>query len=132
MNGFPRVASMLNGTTVNAATVWISNNGTNNVILASTGSKTILLAPSSPTVVQSVNNFGVFQEYFNTFSWTASTDPNTVAYNVFRNGSFYVQVPASQLSIIDDNQFQNGPVTYGVAAIDNSHSQSQIVSVNFP
>jgi hypothetical protein len=132
MNGFPRVASTLNGTTVNAATVWISNNGTNNTILASTGSKTILLPPSSPMVVQGVNDFKVFQEYYNTVSWTASPDPNTVAYKIYRNGSFYLEVDLSQLSIIDDNQFQNGAVTYGIAAIDAEHSQSQIINVSFP
>ncbi len=132
MNGFPRVASTLNGTTVNAATVWISNNGTNNAIQASTGSKTILLPPSSPTVVQSVNDYGVFQEYYNTISWTASTDPNTVSYKIYRNGSFYAEVQSSQLQIVDDNQFQNGSVSYGISAIDANNSQSQIINVSFP
>jgi hypothetical protein len=132
MNAFPRVASTLNGTTVNAATVWISNNGTNNVIQASTGSKTILLPPSSPMVVQSVNDFGVFQEYYNTVSWTASPDPNAVAYKVYRNGSLYLEVGLSPLSLIDDNQFQNGPVTYGISALDAENSQSEIISVSFP
>jgi hypothetical protein len=132
MNGFPRVASTLSGTTVNAATVWISNNGTNNAIQASTGSKTILLPPSSPTVVQSVNDYGVFQEYYNTVSWTASPDPNTVSYKIYRNGSFYAEVQSSQLQIIDDNQVQNGSVSYGIAAIDANNSQSQIINVSFP
>ena len=132
MNGFPRVASTLNGTTVNAATVWISHNGTNNAILASTGSKTILLPPSSPMVVQAVNDFEVFQEYYNTVSWTASPDPNAIAYKVYRNGSLHLEVDLSQLSIVDDNQFENGAVTYGIAAIDGEHSQSEIISVSFP
>ncbi|HEX2579768.1 MAG TPA: hypothetical protein VHK67_05145 [Rhabdochlamydiaceae bacterium] len=131
-NGFPRVASTLNGTTVNAATVWISNNGTNNAILASTGSKTILLPPSSPTVVQAVNDFGVLQEYYNTVSWTASSDPSTVAYKVYRNGSFFQLVELGLVSIVDDNQVQNGAVTYGIAAIDAEHSQSEIINVSFP
>lgn len=132
MNGFPRVASMLNGTTVNAAAVWISYNGANNAIMASTGSKTILLPPSSPAVVQMVNEFKTFQEYYNTLSWAPSPDPSTVAYKVYRNGSFYLQVLSNQLSIIDHNQAQNEAVTYGVAAIDAENSQSQIINVSFP
>jgi len=132
MNGFPRVSSMLKDTTVNAAAVWISNNGTNNAIQASTGSKTILLPPSNPKVVQAVNDLMVFQEYYNTVSWAASPDSNTVAYKIYRNGIFYLQVDLRQLSIVDRNQTPNGAVTYGIAAIDAQRSQSEIINVSFP
>lgn len=131
-NGFPRVASTLTGTTVNAVSVWINNNGTNNQIQASTGSKTVLLPPSNPAVVQNVINWGVFQDYYNTFSWTASLDPNTTEYIVYRNGLFYQKVDASVTQIIDHNTVQNGPVVYGVAAEDNSHGISPIVTKSFP
>lgn len=131
-NGFPRLAATLTGNAINAAAVWINYNGTNSIIQAVEGKRALVLPPSSPTVTQHVNNFGVFSEYYNKVSWTASTDPSVVAYNVYRNGTFFVQVDADILSIIDDNKVQNGATTYGVAAINNQQSQSQIINVNFP
>jgi hypothetical protein len=131
-NGFPRVATMLSGTTVNAAAVWITNNGTYNTIQAITGSKTILLPPSDPTVTQGVNDFGVFQEYYNNVNWQGSPDPNAVAYNIYRNGIFYNRVDISVTQFIDDNQVENGTVVYGIAAEDSDHAQSTIATVTFP
>ena len=131
-NAFPRVASALTGTTVNAVSVWINNDGTNNLIHAATGSKTILLPPSSPNIVQNVHDFGVFKEYYNTVSWTASSDPNTIAYRIYKNGVAYTIVGASLTELVDDNVVQNGPVTYGIASVDSTNSISTVVSVSFP
>ena len=83
-------------------------------------------------VVQAVNDLMVFQEYYNTVSWAASPDSNTVAYKIYRNGIFYLQVDLRQLSIVDRNQTPNGAVTYGIAAIDAQRSQSEIINVSFP
>lgn len=131
-NAFPRVAATLTGNVINAAIVWINFNGSHNGVQAVTGSRSVVLPPSSPHVTQYVNNFGVFSEYYNTLTWTASSDPNVVGYAVFRDGKFLQQVDASVLQINDDNRVQNGAVTYGVAAIDNQQSQSNIINVSFP
>ena len=131
-NGFPRVAATLTGNIINAATLWVSFNGTNNQILASTGSKTLVSPPSDLMISQSVNNFGSFQNFFNTLTWDASVDPNAVGYLIYRNGLFIEQVPANVLQFVDDNQVQNGPVTYGVASVDAQNTHSPIITVNFP
>lgn len=130
-NGFPRLAATLTGNVINAAAVWINSNSYQ-VIQATTGTRAIVLPPSGLSVTQNVHNFGVFSEYYNTLSWTASTDPDVVGYLIFRNGVFFEQVPAGVLQIIDNNKVQSGAVTYGVAAINNQQSQSRIVNVNFP
>jgi hypothetical protein len=131
-NGSPSVAATLTGNAVNSAAVWMSSNGLVNSVVAATGTKSLVLPPSNLAVTQSSNNFGVFTEYFNTLSWNASTDPNAVGYLIYRNGVFLAQVPANVLQIIDDNQVQNGSVTYGVASIDSLQSHSPSVTISFP
>lgn len=131
-NGYPRSAYTLSGSTANAVAVWINNNGTHNVIEASTGSKTAVAPPTSLGVTQSQNQFGVFSDWANTITWTASTTPNVVLYNLYRNGVYFAQVDGSTFSFIDHNTVQNGAVTYGVAAFDSGGSQSTIANVNFP
>lgn len=131
-NAFPRIAASINGNVIHSAAVWINFNGSNNSIVAVTGSKTLVLPPSSLTVTQNFHNFGVFKEYYNTLTWQASTDPNVVGYLIFRNGEYIEQVGSDVLQFIDDNRTLNGVVTYGIAAIDDQQTQSATVSISFP
>ncbi len=132
-HGFPKVAASLAGDVINAAAVWISTNGTHNIILATTGSRHVVLQPTNLAVVQSSRSFGnVVNEYYNTLSWHASASPHVVGYIVFRNGTAIAEVDASILSFVDDNRIQRGPEIYGVAAIDNQGSQSAIPTVSYP
>jgi hypothetical protein len=132
-HGFPRVASTLTGSTINAAVVWVSTNGTVDTILATTGTRSVLLPPTLLLVVQSSRSFGgVFTEYYNTVRWTASSSPNIVSYTIFRNGMPIAEVGADVLEYVDDNRVAGQAVTYGVAAIDNQGSQSTIPTVNYP
>lgn len=131
-NAYPKIAASLSGNVVHAAAIWMHNNGTNNIIVASIGSKTLLLPPTNLSVTQSAQNFGVFNEYYNTLTWNASTDPNVVGYLIFRNGEFIQKVDASVLQYIDHNRTLNGSVTYSLTAIDNQQMQSTTVSVSFP
>ncbi len=131
-NAYPSLASALTGNLINTAAVWIASNGTVNSVVAATGTKNLILPPSSPTVTQSTHNFGVFTEYYNTLSWTASTDPNVAGYLIYRNGTFIGQVNAGTLHFVDDNRVQNGSVIYGVASVDSQQSHSKIITVSFP
>ena len=74
-NAFPRIAAALSGNVINAAAVWLTTNGGFNSVAASAGSRTLVLPPTNLNVVQHVNNFGVFSEFFNTLSWQASKIP---------------------------------------------------------
>ena len=131
-NGYPRIAATLSNNVIQAATVWLSSNGSNNLVAAATGARTLILPPSNPTVVQHVNNFGLFNEYYNTVSWQASTDPNLAGYLIFRNGVVIDQVDANTLQITDHNRVQNAAATYGVAAIGAQASQSRTRHSQFP
>jgi hypothetical protein len=131
-NGYSHVAATLTGNIINAATVWVTQSGAHTVIQASTGQRTVVLPPSALSVVQTTNNVGVFTEYYNTLSWTASSDPGVVGYLIYRNGMFLEQVDASVLSIVDHNMVQTGAVTYGVSAVNVQQSHSAIVNVNYP
>lgn len=131
-NGFPRIATGLTGTTFYTTAVWVNFNGSNDMINAATGTKTVVLAPSNVTITQSSTNQGVFTEYFNTVSWTASLDLDLSQYNIYRNGIFITSVGSGTTQFIDRNVVQNGSVTYGVAAENTVHSSSQLVTASFP
>ncbi len=45
VNGFPRVAAALSGNVINAAVVWLTSNGSNNLVAAATGARTLILPP---------------------------------------------------------------------------------------
>ena len=131
-NGFPATAATATGTTTNAVCAWISNGGGNNIVEVVTGSEIAVPPPTSLSVTQSSNNFGVFTEYYNTLSWAPSPSPDVFLYNLYRNGSYFQTVLATTTTFIDHNAVQNGPVVYGVAAVDMDEDQSIIATVNFP
>ena len=131
-NANPKIAASLSGNVIYTAAVWLNYNGVNNVVVGSTGSRMLLLPPTNLAVRQSVQNFGVFREYQNILTWSASTDPNTVGYLIFRNGVYLTQVDASVLQCVDNNRTVNDASTYSLTAIDSQQSQSATVSVSFP
>jgi hypothetical protein len=131
-NAFPKIAATLAGNIVQAAAVWTYNNGTHNQIVASTGTKTLVLPPSNLHVVEGSNNFGVFNEYYNVLTWSASPDPSVTGYLIFRNGQFLDQVDSNISQYIDNNRTHNAPVTYGITAINEFETQSRTVTLTFP
>lgn len=131
-NAYVRTASAFNGTTVYAAAVWLQSNGTNTFVNVATGSRVPLAPPTNVSVTQNATNYGVFTDYYNTLTWTASISPSVVAYVIYRNGAIYSTVNTLTSQVVFHNEIQNGAVTYGVAAVDSDISQSQTVTVNFP
>lgn len=132
-NAFPEITSVVTGgTDANAATAWLRSNGSNNEVQAVTGNGSLVIPPSNLAVTQQVNSFGVFDEYFNTITWSASTDPNLASYVVYRGNKILSFVDPGFLSYVDNNQEQNGTVTYGVSAIDYFGSESAVITVTFP
>lgn len=128
-NAYPRCALSITGSTFNAIAVWTNFDGVNTIINASSGSDSTIDPPSSVSASQSVTDFGVYQDYVNTITWSASSDPNVVQYNIFRDGVFCGSTPdASTFTFDDHNQIQNGTVTYGVAALTSSLRQSPIIT----
>ena len=131
-SGYPQVTAVVMGDAINTAALWVNYNGTTEQVVASTGSKTLTTPPSDLAVTQTSINFGIFTEYKNTVTWVASTDLNVTGYAIYRNGTFIAQVPVTSLEYVDDNATHGGAVTYGVAAISQGTSLSQIISVNYP
>lgn len=131
IDGFPRIASSVNGEDVYAAAVWIRNGETISV-QAATGEGTLIQPPTNLSVVQNSNNFGIFTEYYNTISWTPSSSPDIFLYLIFRNGLYIGSASSTDTSFIDNNQQQNGPVTYGIASFDSKGTQSGVATVSFP
>ncbi|MBI2742348.1 MAG: hypothetical protein HYX48_00325 [Chlamydiales bacterium] len=131
-NAYPRAATGYSAGTVNAAVAWINFDGAHKVIQIATGTKPIVAPPTGLGVVQGSSNFGVFTEYYNTFTWTASTDPNLTGYVFYRDGVLFATAGPTDTQIVDHNRVQNGAVTYSIAAFDNRLIQSPIVSVSFP
>ena len=132
-NGYPQIAAVVTGdVNNNAVAAWINFDGTNNIIQAVTGTGTQVVPPSNLSITQNVNSFGIFNEYYNLLTWDSSTDPNLVGYAIYRNNVLLAFVESSALEFIDNNQKQNGSVTYGVSATDNSGRESLPIYVSFP
>jgi hypothetical protein len=127
-NGYPKCALSTLGSNLNAVAVWVNNNGTNNVINAATGSDTIVAPPTSVTASQSVTDLGLYLDYQNTVTWSASPDPDLIQYDIYRNGIFFMSVDSSTLKIVDHNAIQGGKVVYGVAALTSAFFESAIIN----
>ena len=132
-NGYQRVSTSLNGGTIYGAAVWIYYDpvGMTDVIAAAVGSDTLISPPTSPTVSQSTNDFDVFTEFYNTVSWTASSDPNAAKYNVFRDGVYFTSTAPDVTEVIDHNAANTGSVTYGINLEDTSGNVSAMATIMF-
>jgi hypothetical protein len=131
-NANPKGAITLSGNAINAAAVWLSSNGTNNQVFASTGTKSLPLPPSNLTVSQSADNLGIYVDYYNTLTWTASSDPSVVGYLIYRNGTFLEEVPANVLQYIDHNRTQNVVSNYAVASVNGDNIYSSMITTHYP
>lgn len=132
-NGFPGITAVVTGgTDANGAAAWLNFDGSNNILQAVTGTGTLVIPPSSPGVTQNFNDFGIFKEYYNTITWSASTDPNLAGYIIYRGNDILTFIDSGTLQYVDNNQVQNGSVVYGVSAIDNSGTESAVMTVSFP
>lgn len=126
-NGYPQCDVSLNGATLKAAVVWLHFDGTYQLVQAAIGSDSVIDPPSNLSGDQSVIPLGIYNDYINTIHWQASSSPNLIQYNIFRNGEFCGSTSPSTLEFIDHNTVQGQSVTYGVAALTSNFRQSQIV-----
>ncbi len=132
INAYPEIAATTHGTHNYACALWLGFNGSNNVILCSFGTGNTITSPSNVAVTQTTNDMSVFTEYYNTITWDASSDPSLAGYALYRDGLYIAFINAGTLTFTDHNQLHNGPVTYGVSAIDTTGTESVIVSVTYP
>jgi hypothetical protein len=128
----PRIDGTLLSTGHAVGAVWQNYDGTNLIVQASIGSGVALPTPTSPTITQNVNDFGVFSEYYNTFSWTSSMPDSSSRWVIFRNGVFLIHLPVTTTTFIDHNVIQSAPVTYGVALQSQDGDMSPIATASFP
>lgn len=127
-NGYPRCALTVSSSSLDAVAVWIHNDGTNNVIVAATGSDAVVEPPSNVAASQSVTNFGVYSDFYNTVTWDASLDPDIIQYDIYRNGVYFLSVTPDVLQIVDHNAVEDANVIYGVATLTSSFRQSSIIN----
>lgn len=132
VNGYPHVAASRQGNVLTAAVLWSNNNGPTEEIHATTGTGTVVLPPTSPMVVQNVNDFGLYTEYYNTVSWQPGPTSNPLFYVVYRNGTLFNSTLPPNLQIVEHNAVQNGSVTYGIGVVDQKSFQSDLVTVTYP
>jgi hypothetical protein len=130
-DGYPRIAVSA-GSQTNVAVIWINFNGTNCIIQSVTGTEDFFPPPSNLSVEQNVQNYGIYDEYYNVLSWQASSYDEVDGYLVFRNGTLIAQTESSILTFSDRNRKQNESVTYGIAAFNSSGAQSPVIYINFP
>ena len=128
-NAYPKIAANISSGSIYAASVWISNDGSNDVIKAVTGVGVAVEPPANLSVNQNSQSYGVFTDYYNTLSWSPSNSPNIVQYLLYRNGVLFNTVNSSITQFVDHNAVANGPITYGVAAVDDQFSVSAMATI---
>lgn len=86
------------------------------------------------TGAQKKNNFGFQVELFNEINWSPSQFPNTVSYQILRNGVLATTVLAtSTLQFIDHNIIPgNGPVTYSIVPVNSLGLIGNAQSITLP
>ncbi|MBU6446664.1 MAG: hypothetical protein KGQ49_04630, partial [Verrucomicrobia bacterium] len=131
-NTAPRIASTYATNHLYAACSWIDSNSGYNVLQASVGSRSTLAPPTSLSVQQTSTSYGVFTDYYNTLTWSASSDASVIGYAIFRNDELIGTVAASTLTYVEHNTVQNGSVTYTVTAFDFNLMQSASATASFP
>lgn len=132
-NILPKIASVFLDPDILAAAAWLSYDGANTILQAANGSRTTLDPPSNLAVTQDVVDFGVYADYVNTITWDASSSPNVVEYEIFRNGIFFKRVSANNpLEITEHNVNPMETITYGIACIDDDLTQSVAATIQFP
>lgn len=131
-SAYPKIDGRLLSTGHTVGVVWQNYDGSNLVIQASIGEGVALPQPTSPSIVQDVNDFGVFSEYYNTFTWSSSTPDSSSRWVIFRNGVFLLHLPVASTTFIDHNVIQNQPVTYSVALQSQDGDMSPIATASFP
>jgi hypothetical protein len=133
-SGYPQIATSNRGNTLYGAMVWVSNIGAHNVVQASMGTGIALLPPVNLSVIQGMNDMGLFREYYNTLSWKASPSPSVQGYSIFRNGEFVSTTNAQIFTLIDHNRVEGESVTYGISSLDYSvcYEESEQAMVSLP
>lgn len=133
-NAYPACALNVTSSQLDAVVVWVNYNGTNTVINASSGTDAVVVPPSGISASQSSINYGVFIDYVNTITWSASTDPNLVQYNIYRDGEFFASTAPGTLTVDDHNQISSGSgtVIYGVSALNSDFRQSAMITATVP
>lgn len=132
LNGYPKTVGYVVGNGILAATVWISYDGMNTTIQASTGAGSLLQPPANLSVTEMMYNVGLFYVYANLIQWTPSVSPNVILYYIYRNGTYVATINGAITSYSDQNQLQDESVVYGVSSVDNQGFESEIAIVSFP
>lgn len=132
-NAYPKIASLYSDGVMSAAAAWESFDGTNTIVQAATGSRTTTETPSDLTITPSSTDLGVYTDNANIISWSPSSSPNLAGYGVYFNGTVFAFVSPSTLEVtLHSINNPSTPATYGVAAIDNDTTQSEIITTVYP
>jgi hypothetical protein len=132
VNGYPRIDGTLldSGHTVGA--IWLNYDGSNIAVQASVAKGVALATPTNLSITQGVHDYVLFQEYYNTFSWTSSAPDSSSNWVIFRNGVYLQTLPITARSFIDHTVVANEPVTYGVALQSQDGDMSSVVTASYP
>jgi hypothetical protein len=133
-NAYPSITVATSSGHTTAAIAWLAYNGANTLVNVVTGEGNDLLPATNLAISQSSFSLGFATEYINTLTWSATLSPSIEGYLIFRGDTLVATLPPTQLQFIDNNQAQNGPVTYSVVAytVFPQYEESPAATISFP
>ena len=131
-SGYPRIAGTSGAMTKDVGAIWLYFDGMNNVVQSAWGVGAIAESPSNLSVVKHVQNWGIFQEYYNTLTWEYSSIEPYAGFLIFCNNVMIGSVPSGVFTFTDWNRSANGSLVYGVAALETDGDQSPTATITVP
>ncbi len=130
INAYPVISASSTLDTISAIVLLQSWDGANSIIQASFGTGAVLQPPSNLSLTQEVNDFNLFDEYYNMISWQPSPSPEAIGYFIYRNGLLIGAQSSSQLEFIDHNQTPGDSNIYSITSYDDSFLESTQVTIS--
>lgn len=89
----------------------------------------VLLPPSNLQGLQKKNDFAFQYEFYNLLTWSSSSSPSIVGYNIYRDGKFIARVDASTRTFEDHNRKKGISYVYAITAFNAAGQESSPIEI---
>ncbi len=132
VDGFPDMVSYETASEITLGITWVSNQGGNNLVYSSVGTRDKVLPVTGLSGQQLTNQFGIFDETINELTWTDSGTSDIIHNVIQRNNAVIGEAYSGEEVYIVHNQFPEASASYTVYAVDKNGLASSKESTNVP